>query len=965
MGESAGSTVRVPPSSLRLILYFGMCCAVTAHINKHCTSYDENLFKDARSGFSCSFSPGLGPYSECKISNFQTDLAEVESGIRSLCIYSDATVIPADAFSHLATLEFLVIHTESCKRVQSGAFSGLVNLRYLTLAFSSSNCSNVTLEAPVFAGLDQVMELSLIGVRLDNFPNSTFDDLVGLVDLTLIRPCVQDLGEVFCHLPNGISHLANLTVNNYGMTLITNRSCPSWLKPWPTSVLAGIQNLELTGECIKTIEADSLAVFQNLSSLSLDFCGVWLGTIWESGVGKVSNFVLFGNIIQKHSTSISELCHLVSNLNVKSLSLSYTVLDSLTMDDLRTCGTDLKELSIYFSKVQRLDFAFWRSVEGMQVVHMGGMALNSAPFCDAANGTVWNLTILGLYYNQLTVVKTHQFVCTPMLDQLFLDHNQIQTLEPEAFSGLHSLKVLKLNSNRIKMLAANDFVSLRFLEVLLLDDNIIYKFEQGTFRNQEALRELALGRLVYMYDLHLNLLFYGFPKDLQRLSIDAGVGTNIHFGNGRPNGTLIFELNGTMLSIRDRDSIFLKSVRELKLSGSTFYSKNDFFVPYFSNLESLEIKGNPEMFTMDYTQINQLIYLKRLKLVNLNFANRTNPGVIFHNLNHLQTLVLHNCRLGFLMKEMFRDLHSLELFRLFSDSPLILHDGIFDANLQPFLSVVVLDQANFHCDCENGWFLEWAQNTRAQVINMQRQQCVWHYQKLNFLNTMEKLCQTDVQYLCYLGTAVCISLLLSMAVSYRFAYWPCVVLFFRLRGYLERKFGKGRWRRRPRLRQEEEELIPEENMKYDAFVSFSSHDEAWVLEQMAPRLEEQGQPRLRLCLHHRDFEVGKGIMDNIGDCIYESRRTVCVLSRQYLRSDWCSFEMRVATYRLLEEEKHRLILIFLERISPFELSAFHRLAKLVKSRTYLDWPQDEAERTHFWERLRQNIADGETVINNS
>ncbi len=25
--------------------------------------------------------------------------------------------------------------------------------------------------------------------------------------------------------------------------------------------------------------------------------------------------------------------------------------------------------------------------------------------------------------------------------------------------------------------------------------------------------------------------------------------------------------------------------------------------------------------------------------------------------------------------------------------------------------------------------------------------------------------------------------------------------------------------------------------------------------EMAPRLEEQGNPRLRLCLHNRDFEV--------------------------------------------------------------------------------------------------------------
>lgn len=858
MEECIRSSVNFSSSFLKLLIYFCIFCGVSAHINKHCISYDEHLMRYARTGISCDFKPGLGPYSECRISNFETHLSEIEAerGIRSLCIYSDATVIPSNAFSHLATLEDLKINIENCKRVWSGAFSGLINLRYLTIVISSSECSNVTLDASVFHGLDQLTQLSLIGLRLDNVPNSTFDPLVSLVDLFMLRPCVHDLGEVFCHLSNEMSHLVNLTVNDYNMTSITNFSCPSWLKPWPISVLAGIQNLHIIGECIKIIEADSLTVFQNLSSLSLDFCGVRLGTVSESGVGKVSNLVLSGNVIYKYSTSISELCHLVFYLNVKSITLSYIELDSLTMDDIKLCGTDLKELYLFFTKVQRLDFAFWRSVERMQIVHMCGMRLSNAPFCDTANGTVWNLTTLLLVDNLLTVITTHQFICTPLLEELFLNNNHIQTLEPGAFSGLQGLKVLKLYSNRITMLATNDFQSLRSLQVLLLDGNAIKTIEHGTFRNQNELHELTLGQLDIIYNLHLHLMFYGYPKKLQRLSIDAGFGTNIFVGDIKsPNGTLIFELNGKMLTITDKnkDSTFLKSIRKLYLNGSTFHKDKHFFVPQFVNLEFLELKGDLNIFSMDYTKINRLIYLKHLKLVDLNFSNNTNPGVIFYNLKNLQSLVLYNCRIGFLMKEMFRDLHSLELFRLFSDSPLTLHDGVFDNKLQPFLSAVVLDQANFRCNCENDWFLEWAQNSRVQIINLQQQQCIWHYKKLNFLNTMEKLCQTDVQYLCYLGTAVFISLLLTVAVSYHFAYWPCMVLFFRLRGYIERKFGKRRWikRHRPGV----EELIPEENMKYDAFVSFSCHDEAWVLEQMAPKLEEQGQPRLRLCLHHRDFEV--------------------------------------------------------------------------------------------------------------
>lgn len=59
---------------------------------------------------------------------------------------------------------------------------------------------------------------------------------------------------------------------------------------------------------------------------------------------------------------------------------------------------------------------------------------------------------------------------------------------------------------------------------------------------------------------------------------------------------------------------------------------------------------------------------------------------------------------------------------------------------------------------------------------------------------------------------------------------------------------------------DEDALVEEEEeneVQFDAFVSFSSRDEAWVLGELAPRLEEQGEPRLKLCLHNRDFEVSQ------------------------------------------------------------------------------------------------------------
>lgn len=40
--------------------------------------------------------------------------------------------------------------------------------------------------------------------------------------------------------------------------------------------------------------------------------------------------------------------------------------------------------------------------------------------------------------------------------------------------------------------------------------------------------------------------------------------------------------------------------------------------------------------------------------------------------------------------------------------------------------------------------------------------------------------------------------------------------------------------------------------------------------------------------------AGKPIMENITDAIYNSRKTICVISRSNLQSEWCSREIQMA-----------------------------------------------------------------------
>lgn len=69
----------------------------------------------------------------------------------------------------------------------------------------------------------------------------------------------------------------------------------------------------------------------------------------------------------------------------------------------------------------------------------------------------------------------------------------------------------------------------------------------------------------------------------------------------------------------------------------------------------------------------------------------------------------------------------------------------------------------------------------------------------------------------------------------------------------------------------------------------------------------------------------------------------------------------LSSFRLFDERKDVLILIFLEDIPISQLSPFYRMKKMLKRKTYLSWPRAEGHPLVFWEKLRQALLEKETV----
>lgn len=74
-----------------------------------------------------------------------------------------------------------------------------------------------------------------------------------------------------------------------------------------------------------------------------------------------------------------------------------------------------------------------------------------------------------LRFNHIKEVPTDAFKGLTQLHSIFLNDNQITTLQPGAFRGLPSLRFLYLNQNHIRSIASSAFANLTRLERLWVD----------------------------------------------------------------------------------------------------------------------------------------------------------------------------------------------------------------------------------------------------------------------------------------------------------------------------------------------------------------------------------------------------------------------------------------------------------------------------------------------------------------
>ncbi|XP_069058205.1 toll-like receptor 6 [Pleurodeles waltl] len=147
----------------------------------------------------------------------------------------------------------------------------------------------------------------------------------------------------------------------------------------------------------------------------------------------------------------------------------------------------------------------------------------------------------------------------------------------------------------------------------------------------------------------------------------------------------------------------------------------------------------------------------------------------------------------------------------------------------------------------------------------------------------------------------------------------------------------------------------ERDLLFHAFVSYSEHDSDWVKNCLLPNLQKE-DGSIRICQHERHFIPGKGIIENIINCIEKSYKSIFVLSPNFVQSEWCHYELYFAHHRLFHENSDSLILILLEPIPQHLIPArYHKLKALMACRSYLEWPMEKSKHGLFWTNLKEAI----------
>ncbi|XP_053409032.1 toll-like receptor 4 [Mercenaria mercenaria] len=839
------------------------------------------------------------------------------------CTQSGLSEVPETIPS---TTTVLTLDGNSIQNIKPGAFKNLVYLKYLDL---SDNFVD-TLSEGLFEGLENLRTLELSGNNIryntSSLPDSVFKPLKKLVRLNLHQKLnsVDENEKYPAKALLELKHLEQLLIDGIETENIATTF----------SFMTNLTTLDLSseyGRCsLKKITANMFKGLNNITDLKISNCSLnYIENGSFSGMESLTNLDLSYNE-KLHFKSLANITYGLQGKNITELKL---VKIHETYGD---CTRIEADHLAYFKDVQ-VDNVY---LDNNRLAYVSEDAVQYIPRSIHKLSVTNNMLLAGEYIHE-------------MFKQAVFRNLKYLTMAEQTMK----FDALKFFNNKtrhmLKSIASTSNYSVNLGQAVRKDkENFRYEKEHQTDAPSTMLDKDSLPFCgnCYLQGISYDIILY-IPKDLKDLDFSG-----LQIRNELKN-ICICEHN---------------SLERLNLERNVFWSWQG-PIGGLSNLLSLNLAWNScDNLSHDvFDQMTSLIQLNLTRNFIERFLREDTEGRIFKYLKNLRSLVLIDNKITSLPRKLFQGLTSLSVLDLSYNfltqinvefghtSPLrfldlsnnllnnigsnIIEKFDYDRKMKFYSPYCYLDLSNnnLSCVCKDIDFVAWVSRTNVNLRGLNDYTCTYKNGKLKRLALASELHQELLKD-CADYTAVivcsCLGIIVFLNVSlggiiYRYR-WDMRYFYYSIK--LKMNGNK------LSISQREEKKY-----KYGAFISYANENALFVKNALVPELEDTRQ--LPLLVHDRDFELGEYVYDNIMQAIKSSRKTLILMSKNFLKSEWCIFEMNMARLEGIKTGRNVVCLVMLEEVPLSGLPL--EILDIIREQTYLELPTDIQHSDMFWDRV--------------
>ncbi|KAK7112987.1 toll-like receptor 4 [Littorina saxatilis] len=419
------------------------------------------------------------------------------------------------------------------------------------------------------------------------------------------------------------------------------------------------------------------------------------------------------------------------------------------------------------------------------------------------------------------------------------------------------------------------------------------------------------------------------------------------------NSLLNLDLSNNLLTTWIGPVTGLTKLVTLDLANNFAGNISTRFFNTFTSLKFLNVSRNYLHYVIENDTNGELFEpLQELQSLDLskNYL-KVVPSNVFRGLINLQNLVLSHNKI-FPVEFNISHMKNLSLLDLSYNYIRFLPQSVMDHldSVAEYQQVAVDLAFNLlACTCQHIDFLTWMDTSKVKFRSSNRLSCLLSdgrvRRRMNISDVIQSLQNSCTDKFGILVGAVscafCLLVAMFSALVYRYR-WKLRYLYYA-----------------SRLAYRRLQSCDDDNydFEFDAFVSYSSEDNDFVHGEMLEELETRAG--LRLNVHNRDFIPGRPIPSNIVSAVQSSRRTLVVLSRELVQSEWCHYEMQMATMEAAHTGRDVLLFLLYEDVPSQQLP--RDVLYNLQSSTYITFPGTRAEPSlvrNFWARLAQAIRQG-------